>query len=517
MDQSDDNKSPWTENTLANSSEDPIGRNSRKSNSKDGQQPIVFNGNAKEYFGIWVVNVLLTIITLGIYGGWAKVRRITYFHNNTQIGEHILSYHATGWQITMGRAIALAVIAVLNLPYFFANKLGIPSIAVEILYYVCFFFATPLAINAALKFRARMTSHRNIRFNWHGSYKETMYKMVLGPLIGLATLGILFPWMMKRYYSYFADSHSYGATRFHANPSLLSFNLTFFVMTVPLFLLMMLVPALLWTFVISNGSGLEFLILGTVLIVLMVRSFYSTICRNLLLRSTKLGEVVEFGSTANPLKVVWIGISNIFIVIFTLGLMFPWAQVRIYKYLTNATTLAIKMNLKGEYFEAGSSRAHSASIFVMGRRVTITVEREVLCRDAIVAQVDNNRYLHLKNGAMFAFAEPIPPEILVKCKLRLTLLSRVACLQSGPSDFNRWPKSWHIPMKFLQLPKSISMRPNSSVRTPWRFPEDRSWSRTNLLNCWKMMISSCRWWRTSSHISRSVTHSRRYLRFLARS
>ena len=33
-----------------------------------------FTGDGKEYFRIWVVNLLLTLATFGIYSAWAKVR-----------------------------------------------------------------------------------------------------------------------------------------------------------------------------------------------------------------------------------------------------------------------------------------------------------------------------------------------------------------------------------------------------------------------------------------------------------
>lgn len=46
-------------------------------------QPIRFAGRAKEYFGIWITNLTLSLITVGIYSAWAKVRRLTYFHNMT--------------------------------------------------------------------------------------------------------------------------------------------------------------------------------------------------------------------------------------------------------------------------------------------------------------------------------------------------------------------------------------------------------------------------------------------------
>ena len=47
------------------------------------REHFTFTGTAREYFGIWIVNVLLTIITLGVYSAWAKVRRQRYFYGNT--------------------------------------------------------------------------------------------------------------------------------------------------------------------------------------------------------------------------------------------------------------------------------------------------------------------------------------------------------------------------------------------------------------------------------------------------
>ena len=44
-----------------------------------------FGGNGAEYFRIWIVNVALTLATLGIYSAWAKVRREQYFHRHTSL------------------------------------------------------------------------------------------------------------------------------------------------------------------------------------------------------------------------------------------------------------------------------------------------------------------------------------------------------------------------------------------------------------------------------------------------
>ena len=79
-----------------------------------GFHRITFTGRASEYFGIWIVNVLLTIITLGIYSAWAKVRRNRYFYGNTVLLGRSFEYHAKGLQILIGRLIVLGGFVVLN-------------------------------------------------------------------------------------------------------------------------------------------------------------------------------------------------------------------------------------------------------------------------------------------------------------------------------------------------------------------------------------------------------------------
>src|SRR5215467_2089686 len=74
-----------------------------------------FTGTAGEYFGIWIVNILLTIVTFGIYSAGAKVRRKRYFYGNTVVLGETFEYHAKGKQIFIGRLIVFGFFAVLNI------------------------------------------------------------------------------------------------------------------------------------------------------------------------------------------------------------------------------------------------------------------------------------------------------------------------------------------------------------------------------------------------------------------
>jgi uncharacterized membrane protein YjgN (DUF898 family) len=53
--------------------------------SQRAPEQLHFTGSGAGYFGIWIVNLLLTIVTLGIYSAWAKVRRLQYFYRHTEV------------------------------------------------------------------------------------------------------------------------------------------------------------------------------------------------------------------------------------------------------------------------------------------------------------------------------------------------------------------------------------------------------------------------------------------------
>jgi uncharacterized membrane protein YjgN (DUF898 family) len=81
--------------------------------------PFRFSGNGDEYFKIWIVNLILSVLTLGIYSAWAKVRNNRYFYGNTLLENSAFEYHATPMTILKGRLIAVAALVV----YVFVSKL----------------------------------------------------------------------------------------------------------------------------------------------------------------------------------------------------------------------------------------------------------------------------------------------------------------------------------------------------------------------------------------------------------
>jgi uncharacterized membrane protein YjgN (DUF898 family) len=70
-----------------------------------------FTGSGSEYFRIWVVNLLLTVLTLGIYSAWAKVRRLQYFDRNTLLAGASFDFHGDPKAILKGRLLGVALLA----------------------------------------------------------------------------------------------------------------------------------------------------------------------------------------------------------------------------------------------------------------------------------------------------------------------------------------------------------------------------------------------------------------------
>lgn len=70
-------------------------------------EPIKFTGDGFEYFKIWIVSLVLTIVTLGVYSAWAKVRRTQYFYSNTYIANSSFDYTADPFVILKGRFLVV--------------------------------------------------------------------------------------------------------------------------------------------------------------------------------------------------------------------------------------------------------------------------------------------------------------------------------------------------------------------------------------------------------------------------
>lgn len=327
-----------------------------------------FRGNAKEYFGIWIVNLLLSIVTLGIYTAWAKVRRLRYFYGNTYLDGHNFEYHARPVQILIGRIIVVVVLLI----YSGLNALN-PLFALLLIPY---FFALPWLINKAMAFNARMTSYRNVRLSFRGSYWRAFGIFVLLPFAAIFTLGILIPFVSRASANYIGNGMKFGTAQFATDAPLRKFygnlGMSVVFMLVVVALVGLLVTALAFGYIsLSEVSDAELgqigiwqlVIIGVFAGLFLAFPFYAAGARNIAFNATTLDGKHHFVSTLGRGRYVWILVSNLFAAILTIGLLRPWAAVRTWRFFANNTAVETAGSLDGFIDEAAPSGEVAAAEF----------------------------------------------------------------------------------------------------------------------------------------------------------
>src|SRR5262249_22373207 len=124
-----------------------------------------FTGCGSEYFRIWVVNLLLTLVTLGVYSAWAKVRKARYFRQNTRLDGHVFDYHGRPIAILRGRLVAVVLFAAYAWAFKFSNVAGLLTVTM-----LC--AVGPWLFLRAQQFSLGNTSFRGLRFGFRARTRD---------------------------------------------------------------------------------------------------------------------------------------------------------------------------------------------------------------------------------------------------------------------------------------------------------------------------------------------------------
>ena len=306
--------------------------------------PFEFTGKAREFFGIWLSNLLLSILTLGIYSAWAKVRRRRFFLGHTLIGGHRFDYHADPKVILKGRAIVVSVLVVMSLVSELSTVLSGTSLVLLML-------ALPWLANRSLRFNARMTSFRNVRFDFSGTYGKSLLAFVLFPLLGLLSLGLLQPFATRYSGRYLAMNYSYGEAKLESDPQLKRLYKGFFqafsIILIPFVVLLGIVARHDWDLErlvlvpIDGATGwlIDFSPFALIIALYLAFFHYRAVARNSILGSLSISRVHQLKSEISGFRLAWIVLSNSFLTLSSFGLLQPWGAVRRWRYETESLQL----------------------------------------------------------------------------------------------------------------------------------------------------------------------------------
>lgn len=304
-----------------------------------------FSGTGREYFQIWIVNLLLTVVTLGVYSAWAKVRRLQYFYRHTRIAGAGFDYHGNPIAILKGRLVAAALFAA----YTFATNVS-PWYTLVVMGVIA--LNLPWMLAKSLRFRLHNTSYRGLRFRFLGSMRSAYWVFLGLPL--LSVLLWLVPFTHHRIKRYHHGQAAYGRTRFAFKAPVAEFYVTYVgAAGIVIGFMVILFVVMIAAVAIAVGTGLMErgnddprgpLILAAVIMpvyvmgFIAVQAYFRARLQRVIWAHTTLDRH-SFAFTVEPMRLFWIMLTNLLATIATLGLFRPFAQVRLAKYLADSFIL----------------------------------------------------------------------------------------------------------------------------------------------------------------------------------
>jgi uncharacterized membrane protein YjgN (DUF898 family) len=261
-----------------------------------------FNGAGGTLFGIHVVNVLLMIVTLGIYYFWAKTRVRQYLAGQTQIEGDRFAYHGTARELLLGTLKAVLVFGlpilllrlvrdVLDVPILMKVAAGIVSASMLFVFF-------PIATVGARRYRLSRTSWRGIRFSFRGRVWELIKIWIVGTFLSGITFGFYYPFFLVTRQA-FMVSHSYfGSERFEftgRGRELFKHYLIAALLTLPTL-------GLCWVWYVARKR----------------RYFWD---------STRFGDA-RFSCSVTGGALLGLWVVDALLLICTLGIAWPWVRVR---------------------------------------------------------------------------------------------------------------------------------------------------------------------------------------------
>lgn len=279
--------------------------------------PFSFAGSGAAFFGIWIVNVLLTVLTLGIYSAWAKVRTQRYFYRHTQLDGHGFEYLANPLSILKGRLLIVASLVVYALcATIFAWVAPLVSLL--------FLLLLPWLIGSGLRFRMRNSAYRGIQFGFEGGLVGAFLAYPLMFILVPLSLGLLLPFMFYLQVRYRVDNARYGVDMFSFNAGAGSYYriclqaLLVIVATGVLAVAAVAVSPVFSALVLLVGYA-------------AVMTFVQVETQNLMFDSTQLGDHL-FSSSLQFWPFFNLYLTNTLLIVLTVGIFYPWAKVRLARY-----------------------------------------------------------------------------------------------------------------------------------------------------------------------------------------
>ena len=281
---------------------------------------VQFHGKGSEYFGIAIVNLLLTLITLGFYYPWAKARSLQYLYGATEFNDSRFVFSGTGKEMFKGFVKAVLIFTVLYILLFVSIYLDMPVVGL-LIFYLGILGLIPLAIHGSYKYRMSRTSWRSIRMGYRGDRQELFKLFFSGFFLTLITFGIYGAWFSMKLRNYVLNKIRFGTLKFHY---------------------------------FGRGDDYFFLNLKGYLLTLITigiyffwwqRDLFNYYINNLSLQNEQ-GDTIRLRSKVTGGNFLLLALGNLLILVLTLGLGYAWVVTRTLQFVFDNIELSGNLDLE---------------------------------------------------------------------------------------------------------------------------------------------------------------------------
>ncbi|MEJ8835130.1 YjgN family protein [Ramlibacter sp. AN1133] len=370
-------------------------------NGTPGQRPgidkhaVEFTGSGGEYFRVWIVNVLLSVVTLGFYTPFARRRTAQYFYGHTLVASSPLEFTAQQRKMVIGFVLLVALYAAFKT----ASQTGQDTVVALMTFGGA--ALAPYFWGSAMRFRLNATRWRGVRLQFTAGWGEVyraswpLFAMALAWTAAMLLAGALVPeglspatrraasvpvllatsaaavavsvWCLMRleynYKSLLVLRGRIGGQPGRWKPVFGDF-VRIWLATLGVFLLTLLVIAALVAAALGGSfailpklRGMGFLAIlvaiaigiGTVLLLFLAsapaRAYREARIFQLVWNNIGVSQVARFRCRLQARRYVGLRIRNVLLTILSLGFFRPFAVVSEYRMKSESVTLHVKGGL----------------------------------------------------------------------------------------------------------------------------------------------------------------------------
>lgn len=358
-----------------------------------------FSGTGGEYFRVWIVNVLLSIVTLGLYTPWARRRTARWFYDHTLIADSPLEFTAPLRKMVF----SFILFALLYIAYQIAAETGQETMV--LFFIVAAAVLAPYIWGSAMRFRLASTRWRGLQLHFAAGWKDVylaswpifvmaalwiaisfglemlaadagappvrkprgvQFPVVSAPMWGLVALGVVVSLLCIirvefNYKSLLVLRAGIGRQRGRWKPVYSDFvriwAATIAVLLAGIALILALGAGALYTlqslFSNARGPAMFVLILVTVLAVFVglilvsapARAYREARMFKLIWSNVGLSQIARFKCDLRHWPFVRLRLKNLLLTLLTLGFYRPFARVSEYRMKADSVTLHVKGGL----------------------------------------------------------------------------------------------------------------------------------------------------------------------------